>query len=265
MVRPELVRLAADLSEIISRRRFWLHLGWEDVAKQYRRSFLGPVWISVYTGVFVLTVGIVGADLFAQDMRSYLPHFATGIIFFGFFSTITIEACSVFTSAEAYLKQGSISKMIFVCRLLMKNMFILLHNLFILILVFLWAGMLGDINWFGFLLGLSWFLAAAFFIVPVVGVIATRFRDVPLMIASAMQTMFFLTPVFWRPESLSSEIRDLLFLNPFAIYLELIRRPLVGQALPEGLFTASLAVFSSAVICYFLFFTFTRRKIVYWL
>jgi len=261
----EFGKLAADLAEIVSRWRFWLRLGWEDVARQYRRSFLGPVWISVYTGIFVLTVGLIGADLFSQDMRSYLPYFASGMVFFGFFSAVTTEACAVFTNAEGYLRQAATSKMIFVCRLLVKNVIVLLHNFVIIILVFLWAEILPNIDWIGFFAGLVWFLVAAFFIVPVIGVVATRFRDVPLMIASAMQTLFFLTPVFWRVESLSPEVRSLLMFNPFAVYLEIIRQPLLGQSPPEALIFASAGMLLLAMVCFAIVFTFSRRKIVYWL
>ena len=44
-------RAFADLQEGLYSSELWLHRGWTDIKQRYRRSLLGPLWITVATGV----------------------------------------------------------------------------------------------------------------------------------------------------------------------------------------------------------------------
>ena len=67
--------LYRDLVESLRNWRFWIFLGWNDIAKQYRRSFLGPIWITINTAVFIIAFGLVGAQLFSTPLNEYLVYF----------------------------------------------------------------------------------------------------------------------------------------------------------------------------------------------
>ena len=43
-------RARGDLIDGFHRRELWLHLGWQDIKQRYRRSVLGPFWITIATG-----------------------------------------------------------------------------------------------------------------------------------------------------------------------------------------------------------------------
>jgi len=43
-------RARRDLTDGFHRRELWLHLGWQDIKQRYRRSVLGPFWITIATG-----------------------------------------------------------------------------------------------------------------------------------------------------------------------------------------------------------------------
>jgi lipopolysaccharide transport system permease protein len=58
--------------------RLWVSLGWNDIAKQYRRSFIGPIWIALNTAIFIVGFGYIGAQLFKTDLADYLPYFCAG-------------------------------------------------------------------------------------------------------------------------------------------------------------------------------------------
>ncbi len=47
----------------------WLTLGWNDIRIRYRRSALGPFWITLSTTVFVVTLGIIFSQIFHTDIR----------------------------------------------------------------------------------------------------------------------------------------------------------------------------------------------------
>src|SRR5262249_35602544 len=50
-------RARADLIDGFRRRELWLHLGWQDIKQRYRRSVLGPFWITIATGTTAVAMG----------------------------------------------------------------------------------------------------------------------------------------------------------------------------------------------------------------
>ena len=62
------------------------------------------------------------------------------------------------------------------------------------------------------------------------GIIATRFRDIPPIIASLTQLLFFMTPIVWSYERLKSNpLAAYVELNPVMHFVEIVRQPLLGQ------------------------------------
>jgi len=97
-----------------------------------------------------------------------------------------------------------------------------------------------------------------------IGIISARFRDIPQLIASIVQILFFLTPVFWKPESLKGHAYITDF-NPFFHLLEIVRAPLLGN-LPST--TSYLAVMLLTLINLAIasaFFSRFRARIAYWI
>lgn len=261
----QLARFAQDFQRTFRHWRLWMHLGLNDIAKQYRRSFLGPVWITLNTGIFIVAFSMVGAQLFNQDVNSYLAYFATGYIFFSFFSSLITDGCSAFTGAEGYLKQGAVPKLTFVMRVIVRALVLLGHNAVIILGALLWLGSVGQVRLGWLLFGLATCILAAFFVVGILATLAARFRDIPMMVTSALQVLFFLTPVMWRPEQLTERAKWLVVLNPLAIFLDLVRKPLLGQETNMQTIVSAAIVIAGLAAIFFPLFLVARRKIVYWL
>ena len=45
-----------DLTRGYGQRQLWLQLGWQDIKQRYRRSTLGPLWITIATGAMAVTM-----------------------------------------------------------------------------------------------------------------------------------------------------------------------------------------------------------------
>ena len=56
------------------------YLGWGDVRQRYVRTFLGPLWIIIGTGLWVAVMGFVMSALFGNSLRQTLPFIASGVI-----------------------------------------------------------------------------------------------------------------------------------------------------------------------------------------
>ena len=69
-----------DLTDGFARRELWLHLGWQDIKQRYRRSVLGPFWITIATGVTAIAMGGLYSKLFKLELSVHLPYVTLGLI-----------------------------------------------------------------------------------------------------------------------------------------------------------------------------------------
>jgi len=50
--------------------QIWGMLGWDDIRQRYRRSVLGPFWITLSMGVFILLLSVIYARLFNMEIKT---------------------------------------------------------------------------------------------------------------------------------------------------------------------------------------------------
>jgi lipopolysaccharide transport system permease protein len=95
--------------------------------------------------------------------------------------------------------------------------------------------------------------------------LCARFRDLPQIVSSFIQVVFFITPVMFRSDQLPTGGRAAMELNPFAALLAVARDPLVGRipsALEYEIVIGILVLgWAAAVAIYGRY----RTRIVYWL
>jgi ABC-2 type transport system permease protein len=227
-------RAAQDLRQGWRQRALWGYLGWQDIKQRYRRSVLGPLWISISMGVMATAMGILYAALFQADIHQFLPYVATGLLIWNFVSGCVLEGSEVFIANEGLIKFLPAPLSLHVYRLVWRQTLFFLHNLVIwlaLVLIFpqpLSMTVLLAIPAFAVLvLNGAWITVLA-------GIIATRFRDIPPIIASLTQLLFFMTPIVWDYGKLVqnpavAERARLAELNPVMHFVEILREPLLGQ------------------------------------
>ena len=46
-------------------------MGWDDIRQRYRRSVIGPFWITLSMGLFILLLGMIYSRIFHTDLQSY--------------------------------------------------------------------------------------------------------------------------------------------------------------------------------------------------
>src|SRR5277367_4257931 len=78
--------------------RIWGTLAWHDIRQRYRRSVLGPFWFTLSTVIMVTVLGTLYSTLFKQDIRTYLPYLASGLVIWQYLSSCILEGCSAFIS-----------------------------------------------------------------------------------------------------------------------------------------------------------------------
>lgn len=205
-------------------------LGWQDVRQAYRRSAIGPFWITAGMAVQIATMGVVFGIIFKTPLQEYLPFLATSIILWGLMASIITDGCLSFISAESIIKQLNLPTYVHIVRTVWKQVIIFGHNIVILPLVFLavwhplsWNVILLIPGLFLVVLNVAWiaFLAA---------MLSARYRDIPQVITSVMTIFYFISPVMWQPSLIPSGTAHLLLgLNPMYHLLQIIRLPILGQ------------------------------------
>jgi lipopolysaccharide transport system permease protein len=241
-------------------------LGWQDVRARYRRSALGPFWITLSMGVMIGTIGIVFGQIFQSPMHEFLPFLTIGMVLWSFIAAVVTEGATGFISAEGIIKQLPIPLFVHIMRMIWRNFLILLHNLVIFPIVLLivgkplgWVALLSIPGLLLDILNLGW-------IVLILAIVCARYRDLPQMVSSVLQVIFYLTPVMWMPSLLPARAGTfLLDLNPVYHMLQIARAPLLGQVpdIENWVVSAVMAVLGWCVAL--LIFGRYKRRIAYWL
>jgi ABC-type polysaccharide/polyol phosphate export permease len=241
----------------------WGTLAWYDIVLRYRRSLLGPLWITLSMGAMLLGMGPLYAALFGVPLARFYPHLALGIIFWHFLSGSINDGCQVFITASAYLKQGAVPRSVFVWRSLARQLFFLAHHLVLYLPVAIWAGLTWSPQMLLVLPGLVVVVVNLHALSITLGLLSARFRDVPNIVASSLQLLMFLTPVFWFPEKLPERSRFILY-NPLAQLLDVLRLPLLGGYPAMGTVRFLLYFTALNVAVAALLYARWRRQVVYW-
>lgn len=257
---------ATDIAAAVKRRSLVGMLGWQDVHQRYRRSKLGPFWLTISMGFMIGTIGVVFGRLFGRPLSEFLPFLAIGLILWGYISAVINEGCNSFIAAESIIKQLPIPLFVHVLRMVWRNIIIFGHNLVIFPLVLVamgrpitWAILISPVGFLLLTLNLIWFAT-------ILGVLCTRYRDLPQMVSSILLVVFYLTPVIWMPDQISG--KTALYIvdsNPLYHLLEIVRAPLLGQ-MPSLLnWAVTLALLFLGWGFAILFYGRYKRRLAYWL
>jgi ABC-type polysaccharide/polyol phosphate export permease len=228
--RSPLAAALFDLLEGARRWYLWSLLGWHDIRQRYRRSIIGPFWITLSMGVLVAALGFVYSGLFKEDVSSLVPYLAAGFIFWGLISVAVNESCSAFTAAENVIRQTPMPLVVHVLRVIARNFVIFLHNLSIWAIVAVWFSIPPTWNTLLLVPGILIICANLAWLGLVLAIICARFRDVVQIVTNIVQIAFFITPIMWRPEYVERGRFLLVEANPFHHLLAIGRDPLLGVA-----------------------------------
>lgn len=237
-----------------------------DIKLRYRGSLLGPFWLTLSTSVMIGTMGFVYSYLFHTDMKTYFTYLTLSIICWTFMSGMMTEGCNTFIQAEGVIKGMKLPFSLYAARTVLRNLIILAHNVVVVVAVFLIFGV--PLNMFSLLAipGFLLWLVDGFLVSLLFGVFCTRFRDVPQIIASIMQIVFFVTPIMWQPTLVKghSFISILIAINPFEALLRIVRAPILGNHIGFLAWTDALFVSSILFVVTFAIFARMRGRISFW-
>jgi lipopolysaccharide transport system permease protein len=254
----------ADVAEGFARHRAWRYLAAEHVKNSYRRTVLGPWWLTAQTAVYVVGLGFVFSKINGQPIKTFLPYVAVGFLSFALLSGLTRACANVFVGQASVIKSTRQPLTSLVLRAVAIEAIQFGHNVLIVLTFF--ALRLIDVSpWLGLapvavLLMLLNGLALGLWLGPVVA----RFRDVSPAVDSVLQVIVFFTPIFYSTSIFKGSERLIVAWNPYTYFVDLFRQCVLGHG-PTLLTVVGAAAFTLVnLLVAVVVFSRTRSRLPYW-
>lgn len=222
----------ADIREAGVQRPIWWGLTWASITSQYRRTYLGPWWLTVRMMIFVIGLTVLFGVLFSQDLTSFLPYVAVGYVGFTWMTSMIIQGSTSLTLATSQIKSAPGPLAIHAYKSMANPTIQFGHDALVILVVLL--AFRPPVTWtIVFVpIALAVIVVNGLFVGLWLGPMVARFRDVGPMVQSIVQVLFFFTPIFWIPSQLTVDQRIALSVwNPLTYLLEFFRAPLLGTPL----------------------------------
>ena len=266
------VRAFGDLTAGWQHRELWSHLGWQDIKQRYRRSVLGPIWITISMAVTAVALGLLYSQLFGLPLDFFLPYVTVGFIVWGFIQKCISDGSEIFISNEGLIRHLPAPISVHVYRMVWRNILFFAHNLIVyFVMLAIFYSDKFHVGW-GSLLAIPAFallVVNGMWVGLLMGIVATRFRDIPPVTESVVQLMFFMTPIVWVYDDLLNGAKvppgaRLVEFNPFLHFVEIIRRPMLGQSFVLHYWVVALVITVAGWLLTLLFLRNYRARVSYW-
>jgi homopolymeric O-antigen transport system permease protein len=241
----------------------WMALAAQDIKLRYRGSILGPFWITVSTIVMVAVMGLLYARLFHTEVANYLPFLTVGLVVWQFVSIVVVEGCNTFLAVHNIIQQVRLPFSLHAYRLVYRNLLVLAHNFAIVPIVLITFRTPVDWHLLTLLPAFSLLAVNGVWVSILLGMVSARFRDVPPIVASFVQVVFFVTPIFWSPDLLGWW-KPVAELNPLYAAIDIVRAPLLGAAPAPYSWPVMLGVTGLCGGLTFALFARFRARIAFW-
>ncbi len=235
-----------------------------EIKYKYRRSALGPFWITISQAIYIASLGLIFGKLFALRDASFIPFLTAGMLLWSFATGCFTEGASSILNRKSELLDGAGNPVSFVLQIVFRNLIVFLHH----IVVFIGVAIIYEVkpNWwilFTLPLGFALLVANVVWISSVLSLLVPRYRDLEPLVANGIQICFFVTPIMWQP-SLLKEHAALVNFNPMYHIIELVRSPVLGESFPLFSFGISISLVIGGFLLYYLLLSRVSSRLSYW-
>ena len=253
-----------DLIQGIVLWELWTRLSFKEVKRRYKRTALGPAWMTISLLIFATIMGAVWAGLWHQKFTVFLPFLLSGLIPWTLISSVIGESTGAFLGGEGLMKNQQFPYAILINNLVARNLVVFAHNLIGFIIVGIFCEVSFSLASFMILPGLILVGVNCAWISLLVAILCLRYRDFQQIVASLIQIIVFVTPIFWYADQLQGTRALLVNANIFNHLVEVIRRPMLGQY--ASMLSYEFCIVSALTGWMFTYYLFTskRHRLPYW-
>ena len=254
----------ADWKAGLANYSFWWRFGVLDIKLRYRRTLLGPFWVTLSFGVSAVALSLVYSLLFKVAMDSYFAYLIVGLAVWSLMSTLIIEGCTTFVRHSQLIQQQPLPILVHPLRSVVGNFLVFVHNLVVVVIALAILGV--GVSWPMLLAipAIAVILINGVWVALLLGMLCARFRDLPQLVTVLVNIAFLVTPVFWYRQMLGGRAH-FVDLNPLYAFLEFVRSPLLGQVPPLMSVQIVLVTTVGGWLLTFLVAVRLQPRLTYWL
>lgn len=220
--------------ELYGTRNVLLQLVTQQLILRYRRTALGYLWTLINPLLMMSVMAVVFSALYKTDLKTFTIFLFAGMVPWNYFNSVVSQSSLSFISNEGLIKKIYLPKVIFPLSIIIAlfiDSVLSFAALFALII-----GLGGSISWAVLFIPVAYIIIFlfAFGVSLIVSTAAVFFRDLQYILGIAMQGLFFLTPIIYKPESLAGKVAWVVENNPLTPFIELFRSPLYLAEMPSG-------------------------------
>jgi ABC-type polysaccharide/polyol phosphate export permease len=211
-----------------------------DLRTRYRRSVLGLGWSLLHPILMTIILCLVFSELLKTDepWTRYAPFLLVGLATWSYILQASSFGCHAFFMNESYIRQCSLPLAIYPLRSVLGASFHFLVALGVA-LVMVTALDPSRMNWAVIAMNLPPTLLLLFAFAWSMAILTSLanvfFQDTQHLIDVAFQALFYLTPIFYKPEMLTGHgLGWVVDFNPFAKFVTLVREPILDGTTPDA-------------------------------
>lgn len=253
-----------DFANGFTRVHAWALLAWDDVRGRYRRTMLGPLWLTLSHALFVIGLALSFSIILDQPLDEYFVYLAAGMTVWIFIANSLNEGPTIFQRGQNLLYSYDLPASIHIFRAVLGQSITFAHHMLVYLGALIFVSNVTNLNTLWAIPAMAVLLIAAAGWSTILALLGARFRDLAPAVTAVTQMMFMLTPIFWERAHLDDAQWFALF-NPFYHLIEVLRAPLLGRP-PDPLnWAVALSVAAVLSLAGVALYARARRNLSYWL
>lgn len=252
-----------DIQESIRLFPLVFFLAYGDLQARYRRSVLGPWWLTLGTAVGTAGLGLIWSELFKLDRAVFVPALTAGLILWQLLSGCITESTTTFWRQASLIRNVRLPLAIHPLQMVVKHCINFLHVVPVFVLVAIIFKVPVNLNTLLALPCLLICLGNLLWITMLFSMLGARFRDLEYLLNAGMPILMFLSPVFYRPSYLPITGK-LIWLNPLSHFIELVRYPALGTVPPFAVVATNIVILIVGSVVTLRVFNRKHDRIAYW-
>ena len=243
--------------------RIWSALAWNIIKMEYRRTIIGPIWISIQQAIFIIFLGYIFASIQKENFTSFYVYFATGYTFWLFISSFITSAGNTFMGINGLpnMTRAALSSHIYLQ--FSSQILLFIHRLIPLIVILIVFHNIISINFPLLFCGFFMLMIFGFWISALLGCLSLRFQDIVPAVTSIIQVMFFVTPIMFQTSRIPGG-NSLSNFNPFYHILVVVRGNIINENVTLYNWIAVLVINIIGIGITLWVMRWARPKLAYW-
>ena len=243
----------------------WIGLAWMDVVQSYRRTLLGPAWITLNLVIFTIAMTLVYGALFSVPTKEYAAFLACGMIGWLWISALLNEVGNTFINYSHFIKGTAIDKSFFIWASAYKQAIILAHHMVVYAVLVIFGIIPLTIYSLAVIPAVAVMFVISIPFTAIAAILFARYRDLSRLVSSLIIVLMMVTPVFWQPNMLTGWRLSFIHLNPLYYLVEFIRPPLLGKPLDPLIVAVVLGMGAAFWIFGAVIYRRYNKYVVFWL